>query len=151
MHDTRYRMKNRNGFTLLEIILVLFLMAFILGLSTIFFANTLPSSRLHATAREISATIRHARHLALINGDKQTMTINLDSRNYGIEGIAHKNIPTGITLKVTDPLLGEIRKGEYLFIFHATGAMEGGTIVLSTEKKTVSIQLDPVVGSVVIK
>jgi hypothetical protein len=29
--------------------------------------------------------------------------------------------------------------------------MEGGTIVLSTEKKTVSIQLDPVVGSVVIK
>jgi prepilin-type N-terminal cleavage/methylation domain-containing protein len=151
MHDTRYRIKNHNGFTLLEIILVLFLMAFILGLSTIFFANTLPSSRLYATAREISATIRHARHLALINGDKQTMTINLDSRNYGIEGIAQKNIPSGITLKVTDPLLGDIHKGEYPFIFHATGAMEGGTIVLSTEKKTVSIQLDPVVGSVVIK
>jgi prepilin-type N-terminal cleavage/methylation domain-containing protein len=151
MYDARYRMKNNNGFTLLEIIIVLVLMALILGLSTIFFANTLPSSRLNATAREISAAIRHARHLALINGEKQTMTINLDSRYYSIEGIAQKSIPSGITPKVIDPLLGEVRNGDYSIIFHATGAMEGGTIVLSTEKKTVSIQLDPVVGSVVIK
>ena len=142
---------SKSGFTLLELIIVLFLMSLILGLSTIFFANSLPSSRLNAAAREMSATIRHARHLALINGEKQTMIINLDSRYYSIEGIARKNIPSGITLKVIDPLLGEIRKGEYPIIFNATGAMEGGTIVLSTEKKTVTIQLDPVVGSVVIK
>jgi len=142
---------SKSGFTLLEVILVLFLMSLILGLSTIFFANTLPSNRLNATAREISATIRHARDLALINGEKQTMTINLDSRYYRLEGVSQKNIPSGITLKVIDPLLGEIRQGEYLLIFNATGAMEGGTIVLSTEKKTVTIQLDPVVGSVVIK
>jgi len=139
------------GFTLLELIIVLFLIVLILGLSTIFFANTLPSSRLNATAREMSATIRHAKHLALINGEKQTVTINLDSRNYGIEGVAHKNIPSAITIKVIDPLLGEIRNGEYPIIFSGTGGMEGGTIVLSTDKKTVSIELDPVVGSVVIK
>ena len=139
------------GFTLLETIIVLFFIALILGLSTVFFANTLPSNRLNATAREISATIRHARHTALINGEKQTMIINLDSRYYGIEGIAQKSIPSGITLKVIDPLLGEVRKGEYPVVFHATGAMEGGTIVLSSGKKIVSIQLDPVVGSVVIR
>lgn len=138
------------GFTLLEVILVLFLISLILGLSTIFFANTLPSSRLNATAREISATIRHARDLALINGEKQTITINLDSRYYQLEGVSQKNIPSGIALQVIDPLLGEIRQGEYSLIFNATGAMEGGTIVLSTEKKAVSIQLDPIVGSVVI-
>jgi prepilin-type N-terminal cleavage/methylation domain-containing protein len=145
------RKDNNSGFTLLELIIVLFFIALILGLSTIFFANTLPSSRLNATAREMSATIRHAKHLALINGETQTITINLDSRYYGIEGIAHKNIPSGITFKVIDPLLGEIRNGKYHIIFSATGGMEGGTIVLSTNKKTVSIQLDPVVGSVVIK
>jgi general secretion pathway protein H len=139
------------GFTLLEIIIVLFLMSLILGLSTIFFANILPSSRLNATAREISATVRHARDLALIKGEKQIITINLDSRYYSIEGSAQKNIPSGITLKVIDPLLGEVHTGDYLLIFNATGAMEGGTIVLSTEKKTVSIQLDPIVGAAVIR
>ena len=139
------------GFTLLEVILVLFLMSLILGLSTVFFANILPSSRLNATAREISAAIRYARHRAIINGEKQTMTINLDSRYYSIEGSAQKKIPSGITLKVIDPLLGEVHTGDYLLIFNATGAMEGGTIVLSTEKKTLSIQLDPIVGAAVIR
>jgi general secretion pathway protein H len=139
------------GFTLLEVIIVLFLISLVLGLSTIFFANILPSSRLNATAREISATIRHARDLALINGEKQTMTINLDSRYYRLEGVSQKNIPSGITLKVIDPLLGEVYTGDYLLIFNATGAMEGGTIVLSTEKKTLSIQLDPIVGAAVIR
>ncbi len=150
MQDAKYKIKN-SGFTLLELIIVLFLIALILGLSTILFVNILPSSRLNATAREMSATIRHAKHLALINGEKQTITINLDSGSYGMEGIIHKNIPSGITIKVIDPLLGEIRNGEYTIIFSATGGMEGGTIVLSTNKKTASIQLDPVVGSVVIK
>jgi len=140
-----------HGFTLLELIIVLFFIALILGLSTLFFANTLPSSRLNATAREISATIRHARHLALVNGQKETVIINLDSRYFSLEGIAQKNIPSGITLKVIDPLLGEVHRGEYPIVIESTGAMEGGTIVLSSGKKIESIQLDPVVGSVVIK
>lgn len=139
------------GFTLLEMIIVTFLIALILGLSTMFFANTLPSSRLNATAREMSATIRHAKHLACINGEKQTITIDLDSKYYDIEGIVRKNIPSAINIKMIDPLLGEIRNGKYPIVFNATGSMEGGTIVLSTGKKSVSIQLDPVVGSVVIK
>jgi general secretion pathway protein H len=150
MQDANCKIK-KNGFTLLELIIVLFLIALILGLSTILFVNILPSSRLNATAREISATIRHAKHLALINGETQTVTINLDSGSYGIEGIIHKNIPSGITIKVIDSLLGEIRNGEYPIIFSATGGMEGGTIVLSSNKKTIKLELDPVVGSVVIK
>jgi prepilin-type N-terminal cleavage/methylation domain-containing protein len=150
MQDAKYKIKN-SGFTLLELIIVLFLIALILGLSTILFVNILPSSRLNATAREMSATIRHAKHLALINGEKQTVTINLDSGSYGMEGIIHKNIPSGITIKVIDPLLGEIRNGQYPIIFSATGGMEGGTIVLFSNKKTIKLELDPVVGSVIIK
>jgi prepilin-type N-terminal cleavage/methylation domain-containing protein len=150
MQNAKIKIKN-SGFTLLELIIVLFFIALILGLSTVLFSNILPSSRLNATAREMSATIRYAKHLALINGERQTITINLDSRNYGIEGIAHKNIPSAITIKVIDPLSGEVRNGKYSIIFSATGGTEGGTIVLSTNKKSVSIQLDPVVGSVVIK
>jgi general secretion pathway protein H len=140
-----------HGFTLLELLIVLFLITLMLGLSTIFFANTLPSAKLNATAREISATLRHAKDLALINGQEQTVTIDLDSKYYETEGISHKNIPSSINIKVIDPLLGEIRNGKYPFVFDATGGMEGGTIILSARKKTVRIQLDPVVGSVVIK
>jgi general secretion pathway protein H len=144
-------MKKNNGFTILELIIVLFLITLILGLSTLFFANVLPSSRFNATIRDISATIRYARSLSQIHGENQTITIDLDSKKYGIDGHSAKDIPSDINVKVIDPLLGEIQKGEYHLILHAFNGIEGGTIVLWNQKKTASIHMDPVVGSVVIK
>jgi hypothetical protein len=53
---------------------------------------------------------------------------------------------------VIDPLSGEIRSGKYSILFYETGGIEGsGTIVLFTNKKTIKIELDPIVGSVVIR
>lgn len=141
----------RNGFVLLELIIVLFLITVILGISTVFFANVLPSNRFNATVRTLSATIRQARSLAQIHSERQAFTIDLDSKKYGIEGRSFKNIPSDISIKVIDPISGEILKGEYRFILHETGSIEGGTIVLWNSKKTVSIQGDPIVGTVVIK
>jgi type II secretory pathway pseudopilin PulG len=143
--------ESRVGFTLLELIIVLFLVMLILSLVVIVFAHTLTSSRLSATAREMSATIRYARSLAQIRGEQQTITIDMDLRRYGIEGREGKDIPPDITVRVIDPLSGEVRKGKYPIIFHVPGGVEGGTIVLTVREKSVSIQVDPVVGSVVIR
>ncbi len=143
--------KKNNGFTLLELIIVLFLITLILGISTIFFAIILPSNRFNATVRDISATIRQARTLTQTLGERQAITIDLDSKKYGIEGRGVKDIPSDIYIKVIDPLSGEIYSGKYQIVLHALGGIEGGTIVLWNNKKTVSIQMDPVVGSVVIK
>ncbi len=145
------RWGKRGGFVLLELIIVLFLITVILGISTVFFANTLPSNRFNATVRTISATIRQARSLAQIHSERQTVTIDLDSKKYSIEGHGFKDIPSDISIKVIDPISGEIWKGRYQLIVHATGSIEGGTIVLWNSKKTVSIQVDPIVGTVVIK
>ena len=132
------------GFTLLELIIVLFLMTLILGMSTLFFANVLPSNRLNATIRE-------ARSLARINGVSQVVTIDFDSGQYGIEGRGSREIPSDISIKVIDPAAGEVRQGKYQFIFHPSGGIEGGTIVLWNTKKVIAIEPDPVAGSVVIK
>ncbi|MEW6569622.1 MAG: prepilin-type N-terminal cleavage/methylation domain-containing protein [Nitrospirota bacterium] len=142
--------KKNNGFTLLELIIVLFLITLILSLSLIFFANFLPSNRFKATVRDISTMVRQARSLARIHGESQVFTVNIDSKEYGIEGRKPKDIPPGIQVKIVDPLSGEINEGSYQFIFYEIG-FEGGTIVLWDQKRTASIQLDPVVGSLVIK
>lgn len=142
--------KKDKGFTLLELIMVLFLITLVVGLSAVFFANTLPSSRFNATVRDISATVRHARSLAQTLGEVQTIVIDLDSKTYGIEGRVIKDIPSDIHIKIIDPLSGEIQKGKYSFVLNAIGGAEG-TIVLWNNKRTVSIQMDPIVGIVVIK
>ncbi len=142
--------KKSNGFTLLELIIVLFLITLILGLSTLFFANLLPSSKFNATVRDVSSTIRQARSLAKIHGNSQIVIIDLDSKSYGIEGYNMKTFPPDIQIKIIDPLNGEIFEGKYKFIVHSI-SIEGGTIVLWNNKKAVYIQMDPVVGSIVMK
>jgi prepilin-type N-terminal cleavage/methylation domain-containing protein len=139
-----------DGFTMLELIIVLFLITLILGLSSIFFANLLPSSRFNATVRDVSSTIRQAKSLAQIHGNRQIVIIDLDSKSYGIEGYNTKNFPPDTWIKILDPLAGEIQEGKYKFIVHSIG-IEGGTIVLWNNKKTVNIQMDPIIGSIVVK
>ena len=142
---------NRSGFTLLELIIVIFLVTLMVGLSAVFFANTLPSGRFNATAREIASTIRQERHLAQLNGEKQVLTIDMDSRSYGIEGRGEKILPSGIDIKVIDPLAGEITSGNYRMAFHVTGNTGGGTVVLWNNTRVAHINIDPIAGAVIIK
>jgi type II secretory pathway pseudopilin PulG len=150
MQITGYRMKTR-GFILLELIIVLFFITVIIGISTVLFSNALPTNRLHATVRNISSTIRQARALAQIHSEGKTVIIDLDAKKYGIEGYNQTAIPSDISIKVIDPVSGEIYQGIYRFFFSSSGGIEGGTIVVWNQKKMVTIQPDPIVGTVVIK
>jgi general secretion pathway protein H len=144
-------MNKDKGFTLLELIIVMFLIGLMLSLASVFFANTLPSSKFNATAREIAATIRHARTLAQLKGERQIITIDMDEHKYGIDGLGVKHLPDGVSVKVIDPRAGEIETGKYQLGFPPTGGIEGGTIILWSSKKTATIEIDPIVGSSVIK
>lgn len=144
-------MNKDKGFTLLELIVVMFLVGLMLSLAGVLFSNTLPSSKFSATTREVAATIRHARTLAQLRGENQTVTIDMEARKYGIDNVTAKDIPPGISIKIIDPLLGDVQTGKYQFNFPSMGGIEGGTIVLWNSKKTASIEIDPIVGSAVVK
>jgi general secretion pathway protein H len=142
---------SEKGFTLLEIIVVITLVVLILSFTTLFFGNVLPGARLNSAARELSAMMRYAKILAQNNGEPQTVLINLDTGRYGIEGVQTRNIPEGINIRVTDPVNGEVNRGSYPILFHESGIAEGGNITLWNTKRTLNIELDPIVGSVILK
>lgn len=142
---------NFKGYTLLELVIVLFLITLILGLSAVFFTGFLPAAKFEATGREMSALIRHTRSLARINMESQTFMIDLDNNSYGIEGVPAKNIPPGILIKVIDPFSGEILHGKYSIVFSPGGAMTGGTMILTQGKRITKIELDPITGAVLIR
>jgi prepilin-type N-terminal cleavage/methylation domain-containing protein len=148
----RINVKSRDkGFTLLEIIIVITLIVLILGLTTLFFGNSLPGARLNSSARELSAMMRYAKMLAQNNGEPQTVLINLDTGRYSIEGVQTRNLPEGINIRVNDPVTGEVNRGNYAVLFHESGIVEGGTITLWNTKRTLNIEFDPIVGSVVLR
>ena len=139
--------RNQTGFTLLEIIIVLFLITLIMGLSTVFFSNFLPSVKFNAAGREMTATIRHARSLARMNMESKTFIIDFDNKTYGIEGQPTKHIPPESSIRIVDPFAGEITQGKYSIVFNPTGSMGVGTIFLSTRKKGLRIDMDPITGA----
>ncbi len=111
------------------------LIGLMIALSTVLFSSTLPSSKFTATARDVAATIRHARTLAQLRGEDQKVTIDMDARKYGIDNVTSREIPSGISVKIIDPLQGEVQTGQYHFNFPTIGGVEGGTIVLWDSKK----------------
>ena len=140
-----------NGFTLIEIMMVMVLVLIILGVSTIFFANRLPSENLNAAGREMSAMLRFARLLAKDSGEPHSVFIDLDAGRYGVAGVQTRTIPRGITVKITDPLQGDIVRGQYSIIFNESGGVASGRITLAGEKKMLCIDLDPVLGAIVLR
>jgi general secretion pathway protein H len=134
------------GFTLLELMIVLFLAMLMMGMGVIAMMNRLPAARLDAAAREISALMRQARTLARIHMVKQALVVDLDAGHYGIEGKSSLKIPEGVRLKIDDPLTGDVDKGIYRLVFLPFGGIEGGAIRLTTDKRSITITPDPVMG-----
>ncbi len=138
-----------HGFTLIEIIMVMVLILIMLGVSTAFFANRLPSENLSAAGREMSAMLRFARMLARNSGEPHSVLIDLDTGRYGIPGVQTRSVPKGITVKIADPLEGDVTRGEYFVVFNETGGVKWGRITLAGSKKMLHIDLDPVLGAVI--
>jgi prepilin-type N-terminal cleavage/methylation domain-containing protein len=142
---------NDCGFTLIEIIIVLSLMLLVVGLSAVYYANSLPKFRLNATTREVTADMRKARALARIQNEQQSVFFDLDKRTFGVTSAKKHEIPEGISIRIIHPLTGEITKGSAFIIFYPTGGSEGYSIILSNERQTQTIQMDPVVGAAVVR
>jgi general secretion pathway protein H len=134
------------GFTLLELIIVLFLTALMVGMGIIAMTGRLPSAKLDATVREMSATMRQARSLARTQMLKQSIVIDLDARSYGIEGKISRKIPEEIRIRIDDPLTGDVERGVYHMFFSPHGRIEGGAVVMTAGRKVVSVRPDPVMG-----
>jgi general secretion pathway protein H len=135
-----------SGFTLLELMIVLFLAMFMMGMGIVVMMGRLPAAKLDATVREMSAMMRQARILAKIQGEKQAIVVDLGARSYGIEGNKSRKIPEEIRLDIDDSLTGVADNGVYRLVFSPFGGIDGGTVMLSTGQRTIFIKPDPIMG-----
>ena len=141
-----FRLSASGGFTLLELMIVLFLALFLMGMGIIAMMDRLPAAKLDATAREMSAMMRQARVLAKIQGEKQAIVIDLGKKTYGIEGRTSRTIPEEIRLEIDDTPTSDADNGVYRLVFSPFGGIDGGMVMLSTGRRSISIKPDPIMG-----
>ncbi|NJD57310.1 MAG: type II secretion system protein GspH [Nitrospirae bacterium] len=143
------RSPHRNsGFTLLELIVVLFLISLIAGIAVVSFAGTFSSGTLDAAARSLVAAMKQARMQSSVSGEPQAVFIDLDAGSYGLDGKGSRAFSRGLSVSFVDPLAGRQTRGRHRIEFDPIGGIRGGTVLLQTQKRTVSVRPDPLVAAV---
>ncbi len=118
------------GFTLLELIVVLAILALGFAYVAPNFAKTLESVRFRSTVREVALELKRARGQALSQGKEVVFWVDVNRAQFGVDQDGSKRLPeiVELTLDTAETeLLGPGRGG---IRFFPDGSSTGGRIVL---------------------
>lgn len=139
---------SNRGFTLLEIIVVIFVLSIVLGLSLPVFIGFGGGST-QSDAKRLGSIIRYLNDSAVSTRSDYQLKIDLGSRHVSYaspEGKRDEEFRTltGITLQSR----GFVSGGEVLLFFGPLGPSEGFTIYLEDGKKAMAVSLNSLSGRV---
>lgn len=137
-----------DGYTLVELLVVIVLISISMGLMVMSFGKALPGATIRSTVREFSTALRYSKGLSQIKGKPYEVEINFDEMSYTYKD-KRRFFPKGVKVYAIDPTDGEISSGNWLVTFFPEGGATGGEVVLYDHKREFHIFIDPVVGSVV--
>lgn len=121
------------GFSLLELLVVLVIIGLSVSLVLPSLAGGLSSLRLKAAAREVSATLRYARSLAVSMGKEQVMNLDIDAGKYWLnqDTVNIRSLPPEVCFRNLTIQGEEIATGRAGIIFYPMGNSSGDSISIT--------------------
>lgn len=144
-------LKTAQGFTLLELIIVL--LVSVLGFAVVGgnINSGNQSTRLQAVARDLASALRYAHGQALLIQKPVSVAVNLAENSYAIsnrERIYHFDPHIEVSLTVAEEEFVEGEEGQIKFF--ADGSSTGGRITLEWGKQTRRIDVNWITGAVTV-
>lgn len=138
------------GFTLLEIVLVVALIAAASLVAAAVLTGGVDRMRLHASAKEIAAHLRYTRTQAIATGRQQRFAIDPAAHTWEAPNGKHGKIPLKLGVRFIGAREAQARAGEGGFLFFADGASTGGRVQLTTNGAAWNIDVAWLTGDVTI-
>ena len=151
-----------NGFTLLEMVLVLLLMGLFAGLTLPFVVSTLDRIKLQSEVRQISSAIQFTRSEAISRKTLFTFNVDIDKNQYWLATPKQEEVTQSKPIDETVQIIGYQRadetltEGTFAVLFYPRGNSSGGTIRFKSiddkdEENIYAVTIDPITGKSKIK
>jgi general secretion pathway protein H len=136
------------GFTLIELMAVILLLAIALTAVTFSFSKSIKSARVAAASRDLVAALRYTRGQAIVKGKQQVLMLDLDNNAYTAPGKSAVKLPDNMHLQietaaqeVTSANAGGIR-------FFPDGSSTGGHISVLQDRREWRINVAWLTGEI---
>ncbi|MDT8406013.1 MAG: GspH/FimT family pseudopilin [Methylococcales bacterium] len=142
-------MKPAHGFTLLELTVVLVIMVLALGLVGLNINSGQSTTALKAAVRSLTAQLRHARTLAMLERRETTLTLDLEHNEYWLDdGSGAHALDAAIGLTLDTAQQEQYSASQAGFRFFPDGSASGGRITLNNDSGVWHIDISWLTGRI---
>lgn len=144
-------MRRQRGFSLIELIVVVVLIAATTALAASVMSSGLPGQQLRGAARELAAQLRFTRAQAIVTGQPQVFSVDVRTREWQGPGRREGQVPREIDIVATGARVEQDSPDVAAIRFFPEGAATGGRIVLSRDQAAWQIDVEWLTGEVTVK
>ncbi len=139
----------QSGFSLIEIVAVLFLIGLAVSIVTFSFSKALTSARIDAASRDMVAALRYTRGQAIVHGAQQAFDIDTTNNTYQAPGKPITRMPKEMRLALTTAEIEQTGATSGRIRFFPDGASTGGHITVFMGQRQWQINVSWLTGQVV--
>ena len=136
------------GFTLVEVMIVMVIIALIMGLVATSMSRSVSSAEARAASRNLVASLRYTRARAILDKQEQVFQVNTENRTYKAPGREQVQLPEGVDVTITtarSELTSEAVAG---IRFFPDGGSTGGHVELTVNEREYRVNVAWLTGEV---
>lgn len=142
------RMRRARGFTLIEILAVVALIALAVTVVAVSVGDGLKGAKVRAASRDLVAALRYTRGQAIVKREQKTLSVDVEQRRYRAPGRPWVELPKDMEMKLFTARSELEEEGVGRIRFFPDGASTGGHIDLVRGEATWRVDVNWLTGEI---